>query len=189
MVPLLLSPPRLLSPSSITLQLLDPATWLSLITFFRPRCNCSTLQRYPHGATASSSVRYDFTPFLSRHPGGRELLVNAKNRYEDCTYVFESHHHDYRNARKIIAKYEVSQDVATAIKANLKPRPKDPKVPRSETFVPSLLDDTSFYSVLRRRVDEHLKAVGHADGGPCKSVQHIPPRILEPPSTVFPVLY
>ena len=32
----------------------------------------------------------------------------------------------------------------------------------------SLLPETVFYSVLRRRVGEYLKRVGHADGGPTK---------------------
>ena len=66
-------------------------------------------------STITPSSRFDFSPFLDRHPGGRELLLKSRDRYEDCTYVFESHHHDYARARKIISKYEVSDAVADKI--------------------------------------------------------------------------
>ena len=38
---------------------------------------------------------YDLTTFP--HPGGKELLL-ARDRFDDCTWVFESHHHNFRRA-------------------------------------------------------------------------------------------
>ena len=37
---------------------------------------------------------YDLTPFLDKHPGGRQLLELARDRFEDATYAFEAHHHN-----------------------------------------------------------------------------------------------
>ena len=37
---------------------------------------------------------YDLTPFLDKHPGGRQILLLARDRFEDSTYPFEAHHHD-----------------------------------------------------------------------------------------------
>ena len=50
---------------------------------------------------------YDFNSFLPKHPGGEEVLRLARDRFEDATYAFEAHHHNYSRARAIIAKYEV----------------------------------------------------------------------------------
>ena len=46
---------------------------------------------------------YDLEPFLHKHPGGGEILKMARDRFEDCTYAFEAHHHNYARARAIIA--------------------------------------------------------------------------------------
>ena len=37
---------------------------------------------------------YDLTPYLDKHPGGRELLLMARDRFDDSTYAFEAHHHN-----------------------------------------------------------------------------------------------
>ena len=50
---------------------------------------------------------YDFTDFLKLHPGGEEVVRLSRDRFEDATYAFESHHHNYKRARQVIAKYEV----------------------------------------------------------------------------------
>mmetsp|Transcript_84195 Transcript_84195/g.191973 ORF Transcript_84195/g.191973 Transcript_84195/m.191973 type:complete len:451 (-) Transcript_84195:41-1393(-) len=101
---------------------------------------------------------YDFAEFLDQHPGGREVLELARDRFEDCTFVFEAHHLNYRRARAVIAKYEV--DAAVAEKSLIR-KPRD-----GESGPPQLLDDKSFYSVLRQRVHQHLVKVGHPGGGP-----------------------
>jgi cytochrome b involved in lipid metabolism len=63
---------------------------------------------------------YDLTPFLDKHPGGREILLLARDRYEDCTYVFEAHHHNYARARVIIKKFEVSGELADELNEHAK---------------------------------------------------------------------
>ena len=73
---------------------------------------------------------YDFNrgkiPWLDRHPGGRQVLELARDRFDDCTYAFEvplnlkppccltwvpmasqAYHPDYVKAREILKKYEV----------------------------------------------------------------------------------
>jgi cytochrome b involved in lipid metabolism len=55
---------------------------------------------------------YDLTPFLDMHPGGKEVLLLCRDRFEDCTYVFESHHHNYHRARAVIRKFEVGSEKA-----------------------------------------------------------------------------
>ena len=42
---------------------------------------------------------YDLTSFP--HPGGKEVLLLARDRFDDCTWVFESHHHNFRRAKLI----------------------------------------------------------------------------------------
>ena len=37
---------------------------------------------------------YDLTPFLDKHPGGRQILEMCRDRFEDSTYPFEAHHLD-----------------------------------------------------------------------------------------------
>ena len=34
---------------------------------------------------------YDFSTFLNRHPGGPEVMLMARDRFEDATVVFEAH--------------------------------------------------------------------------------------------------
>mmetsp|Transcript_36372 Transcript_36372/g.74645 ORF Transcript_36372/g.74645 Transcript_36372/m.74645 type:complete len:485 (+) Transcript_36372:145-1599(+) len=110
---------------------------------------------------------YDFENF--DHPGGQHVLRIARDRFEDATYVFESHHMNYKRARAIIRKYRVPEMVVEP-----KKRPKKVELPgdahtdsRLEAdFVPELLPDTSFYSVFRKRVAAHLKSVGCPGGEP-----------------------
>ena len=116
---------------------------------------------------------YNFTSFLHRHPGGSEALLLSRDRFEDCTNVFEANHLDYKRVRKIIQKYEV--DEAIVRRDGLRRRPgrhdrgvkgvhHDKQLDEDET--PQLLEDDAFYSVMRSRVHEYLKSVGHPDGGP-----------------------
>ena len=67
---------------------------------------------------------YDFADFVDQHPGGRAVVLDARDRFEDATFVFESHHHDYTKARAMIRKYEVTDpDELRALRASLRPRP------------------------------------------------------------------
>jgi linoleoyl-CoA desaturase len=96
----------------------------------------------------------------------------ARDRFEDCTYVFESHHHDYARVRKIIAKYEVPEEVAAQTERRVLRRARpcgehDTSLSsRDATTTPMLLGDEAFYSVIRQRVSKYLKEIGHAEGGP-----------------------
>lgn len=96
---------------------------------------------------------YDLEPFLHRHPGGKQLLLLARDRFDDCTFVFEAHHSDYKKTRAVLRKYEVKpsngMDAAAPVLVAGKHHVK-------------LLDDDAFFSVLRQRVNEHLKRNGGA---------------------------
>jgi len=118
---------------------------------------------------------YDLEPFLDKHPGGGEILKMARDRFEDCTYAFEAHHHNYARARAIIAKYKVPTEKALA---TVRPQPAGRAASRAwmtihgadldETTHPKLLGDAAFYSVLRKRLAEHLKQAGCPGGGPTR---------------------
>jgi fatty acid desaturase/cytochrome b involved in lipid metabolism len=114
---------------------------------------------------------YDFASFLQKHPGGSEALLMCRDRFEDCTFVFESHHHNFVKARAIIKKYEVAQELVRA--EGLRSRPnRGTEVPAHHDGMLDagksavLLPSDSFYSVVRQRVTEHLRSVGCPDGGP-----------------------
>ena len=113
---------------------------------------------------------YDFTmnDFISRHPGGSDVLLLARDRFEDATFVFESHHYNYKRVRKIISKYEVDESVVRM--AGLR-RTSSTAGARGQhridnSNLPKLLDDDAFYSVIRRRVTEYLISVGYPNAGP-----------------------
>ena len=135
---------------------------------------------------------YDLNKF--NHPGGKQILELSRDRFEDATFVFESHHHDYKKARKILNKYLVPARV-------VEEKQKDPSKPenviksrptRSEADAaskmnlngngipdhihhdvyldankhPSLMGDDAFYSVLRQRVSDYLNGIGNRAGCP-----------------------
>ncbi|KAL3766412.1 hypothetical protein ACHAW5_008649 [Stephanodiscus triporus] len=109
---------------------------------------------------------YDFADFLPIHPGGADVLRMARDRFDDATFVFESHHADYKRARAIIRKYEVDVSVVRASGLSRRPRALVDGADRPETATPRLLDDVAFYSVMRRRVTKYLSSVGCPRGGP-----------------------
>ena len=113
---------------------------------------------------------YDFTDFLPRHPGGSEVLLLLRDRFEDCTFAFESHHLNYKRARKIIAKYEVDESIVENHSSNdvQRRRPGGNRTANGGVVgePPELLDDNAFYSVIRRRVADHLKESGYPSGEP-----------------------
>lgn len=139
------------------------ATWSSGVAFFPPS------SRY----WRIGGRWYDFSEFAAVHPGGEQAVYLSRDRFEDATFVFESHHHDYKRARAVIRKYEVPQEVVLEL-AQRRPARGATGVPAGTHFdapldrgaVPKLADDSTFYSVLRTRVAAHLRDVGHRDGGP-----------------------
>ena len=160
---------------------LAPVTWSAGVPFYPPS------EKY----WRIGNKWYDFTDFLDKHPGGRAVLLDSRDRFEDATFVFESHHHDYTRARAIIRKYEVTDaDELKLLRSSLRSRPSraqkeedsgdasyingaSPLPDRlhfdstlDKGLYPNLLGDDAFYSVLRKRVTAHLKSVGHKDGGP-----------------------
>jgi len=55
---------------------------------------------------------YDFEPFISRHPGGVEMISLGRGR--DCTEMFESIHSlSHRAIHKMLQQYEVDEVIKT----------------------------------------------------------------------------
>lgn len=50
---------------------------------------------------------YDITPFLSRHPGGKNLLLLAGGR--DCTNLIPSYHWWTDSPQKVLDKYKIGE--------------------------------------------------------------------------------
>ena len=101
----------------------------------------------------------------------------SRDRFEDCTHVFESHHHDYKRARAVLAKYKVPTEVALATVRYRPAKPPQyqlngrdgPAVHGAQLDAdthPKLLGDGAFYSVMRKRLFDHLRAVHCREGGP-----------------------
>jgi len=99
-------------------------------------------------------------------------LLLCRDRFEDCTFVFESHHMNFKRVRAIIKKYEVTEDIVMAAGVNSRPQRGSHKPAHHDEvldvgrYPKSLLADDSFYSVVRTRVADHLRSVGCPDGGP-----------------------
>lgn len=149
------------SPDTIhatTDNLPRPAVWSSGVPFYPP-----STQLWRIGG-----AWYDFEPFLALHPGGEEVVRLARDRFEDATYAFESHHHNYKRARAIIAKYEVPAP------CTLLARPPGGVVPGAggdgrPGKPPVLLGDDAFYSDVRRRLTAYLRSVDCPGGGPTRA--------------------
>jgi len=90
---------------------------------------------------------YDLTEFAPRHPGGEDLILMARNRFDDCTYAFEAHHTNQPLVRRMLKKYEVV--------GLIPPQPSN----RYQQF-PNLLLPDAFFSVLRARANAYLRGVG-----------------------------
>lgn len=111
------------------------------------------------------------------HPGGHSIIRMARDRFEDATYAFESHHHEYQRVRAIIRKYQVhgalAEELTRRAKTIIDQKPNvgwhdrdTPEARANGTHIPQLLDDKAFYSVVRKRVSKYLKSVGCRHGGP-----------------------
>jgi len=97
-----------------------------------------------HGLWKIGRKWYDLSPFLDRHPGGRQILELSRDRFEDSTFAFESFHMDQPAVRKMLLKYAVAAPTAAA----------DPAVG------PLLSPLDGFYGVLRAQVNTHLAENG-----------------------------
>jgi fatty acid desaturase/cytochrome b involved in lipid metabolism len=145
-------------------KLQSKAVWSSGVAFYPPSRNFWRI----------GGKWYDFTNFLDKHPGGADVLKLCRDRYEDCTFVFESHHHNYRRARAAIKKYEVSSKDVLSDGVMARPSHTEKLAAHHDAFldaggVPRLSDENSFHSVIRDRVTAYLRSVGHPDGGPTKA--------------------
>lgn len=155
--------------------------WSSLVAFYPPSNKYWRI----------GGKWYDFSNF--NHPGGNQILELARDRFEDSTFVFEAHHHDYQKARKIIQKYLVPDEcvlhcnqsngdidterVLVAARPSRRQNPKsyngndEPNHVHFDKHLeahkyPALTNDDAFYSVLRRRVAAYLRTVGCPGGEP-----------------------
>eukprot|EP00948_MAST-09A_sp_MAST-9A-sp1_P004301 g4301.t1 len=99
---------------------------------------------------------YDLTKFMDKHPGGRQLIEMARDRFDDCTFAFEAHHHDYKRARAFLRPYFVR---------NVDPSERQMDA-NGNVYPTKLSDDKAFYSVLRQRVTKHFKSLGDGAPGP-----------------------
>lgn len=118
------------------------------------------LERHNTASSLKVAVRgkvYDLTSFLSRHPGGRIMLLLAAGR--DATALFESYHPNTAKVEPLLAKYEVG-----AFQAPPLHQAGDPSAPdsRSDPLLQRLpqygRDDiaTPFYVDLKRRVHSYI---------------------------------
>jgi len=154
-----------------TKQLGNP-TWSSNVLFYPPS------KKY----WRIGNQWYDFSKF--NHPGGKQILELSRDRFEDATFAFESHHHDYKRARMIIKRYLVpghvieekqNQMIATRpTRPNGKNNVNGNGIPNNvhhdqcldANKHPNLMGDDAFYSVLRQRVTNYLHDIGCPSGGP-----------------------
>ena len=109
--------------------------------------------------TCPPPLNADLTDF--KHPGGREVLFLARDRFSDATFAFEAHHMEYQRARAIIKKYAVSDEVQKRLEA------ESSSEGHLKNTAPKLLPDASFYSDLRRRAAAHFRARSPLPGKIC----------------------
>ena len=84
---------------------------------------------------------YDITPFLDRHPGGREILLLAAGR--ECTDLFRSYHwRAEERSRKYLADFDIGALVGPT---------------EHPVFAP---DADGFYDDLKARVNAHFVETG-----------------------------
>ena len=76
------------------------AVWSSGVPFFPPS------EKY----WRIGGKWYDLEPFLDKHPGGREVILLSRDRFEDCTFVFEANHHNFLRARAVLKKYRIKNE-------------------------------------------------------------------------------
>ena len=87
---------------------------------------------------------YDLSPFVDKHPGGREWLLITQGT--ECTGAFETHHLDIEKANKWLAPYYVKDSPALG-------------TARSEFDWSPMVDGRpNFYVTLRAKVLHYLKS-------------------------------
>ena len=96
---------------------------------------------------------YDLSEFMHKHPGGQQLIHMAQNRFDDATFAFESHHHNFKKTRSILLRYYVGD-----VYGNERQTDMD-----GEQYPKYLLGDDAFYSVLRKRVTMYFNDCNRRD--------------------------
>lgn len=92
------------------------------------------------------NVVYDITPWLNRHPGGKEVLLLVAGR--DISDLFVTYHPFTDRAADVIAKYKIGEI--------------------SSTEFPQFAPDRGFYRECRQQVGEYFRAnkIDHKDPRP-----------------------
>jgi fatty acid desaturase len=85
---------------------------------------------------------YDLTPWLARHPGGRDPLLQAEGT--DCTELFRAYHLRGGPAASMLARYEVQVDAA------------DPEHVEGMGGSHFTFAEQGFYKTLQARVRAHF---------------------------------
>lgn len=143
-------------------------TWSSTVVFYPPSDKYWRI----------GNQWYDLNRF--NHPGGKQILDMARDRFEDATFAFEAHHHNIKSATQILKKYLVPKDELEKNPHLIKERPTRQESAPGETYSdtthhdsdldadrhPDLLEDDAFYTVMRHKVAAYLREVGCKEGGP-----------------------
>ena len=155
-------------------QQLATPTWSANIVFYPPSKDYWRIGRQ----------WYDLSSFP--HPGGQQILELARDRFEDATFAFEAHHHNYEKARKILNQYKLppleqeranqqalrrptrreTQSLAQQHLLDHYPNEPHHDAQLDQQHLPTLLGHDAFYSVLRRRVARYLASVDCPEGEP-----------------------
>jgi hypothetical protein len=93
---------------------------------------------------------YDLTPWLARHPGGQQALLQAEGT--DCTELFRSYHLMKEPLERIFARYEVKLD------------PTDPLYLERSKGSHFTFAGGEFYRTVQSRVREYFVATRQRPG-------------------------
>lgn len=101
---------------------------------------------------------YDFSNF--KHPGGEKVLKLARDRFDDCTHVFESQHLDIDRCKKIISNYEIKENMSGTFGSTF--------CIDNLSIHPKFMSDDSNYYILKKKVSKYLDDINHKNGIPKK---------------------
>jgi fatty acid desaturase len=94
---------------------------------------------------------YDLTPWIAKHPGGRDALIQVEGT--DCTELFRTYHLKKVPLASLMARYEVAVDVTDA---------KHALMLKGSNFT---FEPDGFYKTVQDRVREYFKTVGEKSNG------------------------
>jgi fatty acid desaturase len=86
---------------------------------------------------------YDLTPWLARHPGGRDVLIQVEGT--DCTELFRTYHLKTTPLASVMARFEVQVDVTD---------PKHAAMLQGSNFT---FEPDGFYRTVQGRVRDYFK--------------------------------